>query len=42
MSENQESNVDIEKDINYVIKLIYCLIIIFICFISSIWLKVLL
>ena len=42
MSENQEPNVNIEKDINYVIKLLYCLIIIFMFFIYSIWFKMLL
>ena len=42
MKENQEPNVNIEKDIKYLTNLVYCLIIIFISFITSIWLKVLL
>jgi len=37
MSDKQEPNVDIEKDIKYIIKLTYCLIITFISFITSIW-----
>jgi len=42
MSENQEPNVNIEKDIRHLRKLLHCLIIIFMCFIYTIWLKVLL
>ena len=42
MKENQEPNVNIEKDIKDLTRLVYCLIIIFMIFIYSIWLKVLL
>jgi len=42
MSDKQEPNVDIVKDIKYITKLLYCLIVIFTIFIYSIWYKILL
>jgi len=42
MAKNQEPNVNIEKDIRHLKKLVYCLIIIFMCFIYTIWLRILL